>query len=154
LSDYSTMIDFFDEYILHYKELLAFENQKLELIVANNVTELSNCLSKEQALIMKGNSLEKKRISLMNEQGLSDIKFGEIIDNSPKEFSTRLKSSYSELSKYVNEVKRINTNAMEIVNGKLSAVESKLSKTNNDTYDVKGGKKRESNSTSALTKNI
>lgn len=148
------MIDFFDEYILHYKELLAFENQKLELIVANNVTELSNCLSKEQALIMKGNSLEKKRISLMNEQGLSDIKFGEIIDNSPKEFSTRLKSSYSELSKYVNEVKRINTNAMEIVNGKLSAVESKLSKTNNDTYDVKGGKKRESNSTSALTKNI
>jgi len=154
LTNYNTIIDFFDEYISHYKELLSFENKKLELIVENNVSELSTSLSREQALIMKGGSLETKRINLLKNEGLNNAKFQEIIDQAPVEYSTMLSNRFSELSKFVNEVKRINDNSLSIVKNKLSAIDKKLSNNLADTYDINGGKRHSSNGISAVSKNI
>lgn len=152
--DYNLLINFFDEYINHYKELLSFENKKLEYIMSNDVTELSNCLGKEQALIMKGNSLETKRISLLEKQGVKDLKFKDLIEDAPKQYSFKLSNRFNELSKYVMEVKRINDEALGVVKTRLFTIEQKLSKGTNDLYDGKGDKKHTSNMFSSLAKNI
>ena len=154
MRDYNLIINFFDEYINHYRELLSFENVKLNYIITNNVTELSNCLGKEQALIMKGNALESKRISMLEKQGLRDMKFKDIIESSPEQYSNKLSSVFGELSKYVSEVKRINDEALSIVKTRLTTIEKKLSKGKSETYDGKGDKKRSVPIFSSLAKNI
>ena len=103
---------------------------------------------------MKGNSLETKRLNLLKAQGLEDKKFSEIIETSPSEYKARLNSKFDELSKYINEVKRINSSSMEIVKDKLSVIDTKLSKVNTKTYDPKGGAKNSSSTSSSLTKSI
>ncbi len=151
MPDYNTIISFFDEYISHYRELLSFENQKFEYIITNKVSELGNCLSKEQALIMKGNSLETKRVSLLEKEGLAGMKFKELVDSAPEQYAVKIKSRFNELSKYISEVKRINDEAMGLVRSKLAVIESKLPTGN--TYDGKGDRKSTINS-SSLTRNI
>ena len=154
MHNYNTIITFFDEYITHYRELLSFENIKLEMIVSNNVLELSSSLSKEQALIMKGNSLESKRLKLFEKEGFKNIKFQKLIDEAPQEYSSMLNTKFIELSKYINEVKRINDNGLSIVKEKLAKIEAKSSNKTSDTYDGKGGKKHSSAMPSAISKNF
>lgn len=153
MPDYNKIIDFFDECIEHYKELLSFENKKLEYITSNNVDELSNGLGREQALIMKGNSLETKRVEILKKQGVSDIKFKELIESAPDEFSGKLNARYLELLKYINEVKRINGYSLNMVEEKLNYIEERISQ-NNSTYDMSGEKKHAVSSGSAISKNV
>lgn len=152
--DYNNLIKYFDDSITHYKELLIFENQKLDIIISENVIELSHSLSREQALIMQSNALEYRRIEQLKDAGLHGAKFNQIIEDAPKEYTGKLKRRYNELSKYIYEIKRINNHAMQIVKGKLSDVEVKQNKTINDTYDVKGGKQHSLGNSSTLLKNV
>lgn len=154
MPNYNNILKFFDEYISHYRELLSFENEKLNLIATDNISELSTGLSKEQALIMKGSSFETKRMRLMKDEGLSDVKFQAIIDGAPAEYSAKLHTAFNELSKYVTEVKRINDHSLSIVRGKLSAIEARISSTSSDIYDEKGGRKHSIGSLAAVNKNI
>jgi hypothetical protein len=153
MHNYDAIIEFFEQYINHYRELLAFENQKLQYIVSNNVTELSNSFGKEQALIMKSNNLEAKRVSLLKQEGFSEKKFSDMLENCPEEYLPKLSSIFSELSKYIFEVKRINDEAMNIVNAKLSHIEEKLQNNTGEIYDGKGDKKH-TDVSSSLSKNI
>ncbi len=152
--NYKNILIFFDEYIAHYRELLSFENQKLSLLVDNDIKKLNDSLSKEQALVMKGNSLEAKRIKLMKDQGIENISFSEIIDNSPIEYKMKLTESFEALKKYVNETKRINDNAMMTVNNRLSDIDKRLSTKESSTYDEHGGKNLKTSFSSSLSRNI
>ena len=76
--DYFKLVRFFAEYTAHYKEFLEFEFKKLDMINNDKIEELSASLSVEQALIMKANSLENKRLAILGED--KDLTFKEIID--------------------------------------------------------------------------
>ena len=78
MSDYNKIIAFFDEYITHYREFLQFEYLKLDMINNNQIEKLSSSLSTEQALIMKTNSLETKRLKVL--EGTKGNTFAEIAE--------------------------------------------------------------------------
>ena len=153
MPDYNIIISYFDDCINHYKELLAFENQKLGYILENNISELGNCLSREQALIMKGNSLESRREAIFKEQGLSGNTFMEIIQNTPESYKYKLTQKFDELSKYVLQAKKINEEALDIVKKRLNYIENK-SASSTETYDLKGDKKHSSPQMATLKKSI
>lgn len=153
MHNYKLIIEFFEQYINHYIELLDFENKKLGYIISNNVGELSNCLGREQALIMMGNNLEAKRLELLRKESLGDATFGEMIQSAPDEYRNKLQSVFSELSKYVLEVKRINDEAMNVVRVKLNSIENKLSHNSGEIYNGKGGRNHTAMSVS-MTKNV
>ncbi|MFA5658451.1 MAG: flagellar export chaperone FlgN [Oscillospiraceae bacterium] len=154
MTNYNTVLDFFDLCIEHYSELLSFENEKLRLISAENARELGNRLSKEQALIMKGNALEAKRIELMKKEGLEGLRFDAIIENAPDEYNTALSRRRDELTKYINEIKRINGHAMVSVREKLERIEKVKAGMSTDIYDGKGEKKHSASASSSLSKNV
>ncbi len=154
MPDYAKLIEYFDVCICHYAELLDFENEKLRLIASENIIELQNKIPKEQALIMKGNALEAKRIEIMKKEGLDGKRFEQLIENAPDEFKTALIRSRDSLSKYINEIRRINSNAMQTVSTRLSRLEKLRSNLSTDTYDGKGEKKHSVSSSSSLSKNV
>ncbi len=153
MHNYKLIVDFFEQYTKHYIELLDFENKKLKYITSNDVDSLNNCLGKEQALIMMGNNLEAKRRELLKKEGLAESTFGEMIESSPDEYKNKLQSIFSDLSKYVLEVKRINDQAMSVVRVKLNSIENKLSRNTGEIYNDKGGRKHTAMSV-AMTKKV
>ncbi len=151
--DYHKLLAFFDEYILHYTELLRFENDKLKMIVADNIKELEKSIGKEQALIMKTNSYENKRFELIGVQNQKKT-FKEIIEEAPYEFQPRLNDRYNSLTNLVYQIKKINQNAQEIVAQRLTLIEEVKNGSVNSTYNKNGGKKNVGQGSMTLNKDI
>ena len=149
-ADYFKLVRFFNEYIVNYKELLDFEYSKLDMINNDKIEELSRSLSKEQALIMKSNSMEKKRIEILGED--KDLTFKEIIEKAPISCKKRLEGQYEELSACVMKIKELNDLANVIITGRLKRVERMTAEL--DTYDGKGGVKTEHATRSAIMNKV
>lgn len=150
MTDYFKLVRFFNEYVAHYKELLDFEYKKLDMINNDRIEELSNSLSTEQALIMKANSLEARRLKLLEDD--KDITFKEIIEKAPVSCRKRLESQYAELSGYVAKIKELNDLANIIISGRLKRVERKTAEL--DTYNGKGNVKTEHASKSTIMSKV
>ena len=149
MPDYNKIIAFFDEYIAHYKEFLQFEYLKLDMINNNQIEKLSKSLSAEQALIMKTNAYETKRVKLL--EGMTGT-FAEIAANAPEEYSKRLTEQHKELSDIVFRIKELNDTANITVTERLKKIQRKTAEL--DVYDGKGTLKREHASRLAISKNV
>ncbi len=150
MPDYKKIIAFFDEYIAHYREFLEFEYLKLDMINHNQIEKLSKSLSSEQALIMKTNSYETKRVKLL--EGTTGSTFAEIAENAPEEYRERLSAQHKELSEIVFRIKELNDCAKITVTERLKKIQRKTAEL--DVYDGKGTLKREHASRLAISKNV
>ena len=150
MADYKKIIAFFDEYIDHYREFLKFEYSKLDMLNKNQIENLSNALSTEQALIMKTNSLESKRMKLLDDA--IGTTFKEVIENAPDEFKGKLSEQHDELSSLIYKIKEINDIANGIVSKRLKVIQEQTREL--DVYDGKGSVKREHATRAAISKNV
>ncbi|MCH5192562.1 MAG: flagellar export chaperone FlgN [Oscillospiraceae bacterium] len=150
MADYARLIDFFDEYIEHYREFKTFEVSKLDMLNKNQIEQLSSSLSTEQALIMKTNSMETKRMKLL--EGVEGTNFTEVIDKAPAEFKGRLSEQHEELSYLIYKIKELNDIANGIVSKRLKFIQNKTAEL--DVYDGKGSVKREHATKAAILKNV
>lgn len=148
--DYQKLLNFFDEYISHYRELLRFETEKLRLIAEDDLKGLENCIGREQALVMKTNAFEKKRLELMPKEKT----FKAIIDEAPIEFKAQLEARYLDLSKAVLKVKEINDSAKDVITKKLAFIEKAINGTSSQTYDKSGAKSASKGVFASLDKDV
>ena len=150
MPDYNKIVAFFDEYIVHYREFLSFEYSKLDMINKGEIEKLSNALSSEQALIMKTNSYEAKRMKLL--EGMSDTRFDQLVKTAPAEFRDRLSDQHIEMSRLVFKIKELNDTASIVISERLKKIQKKTAEL--DVYDGKGSLKREHSSKAAISKNV
>lgn len=150
MPDYKKITAFFDEYIEHYRVFLKFELAKASMISHGNIEQLSNSLPTEQALIMKTNVLENKRMKLV--EGAPGNTFAELAENAPEEYRERLKAQHKELSELLYKIKEINDAANEIVSERLKKIQRRTEELN--VYDEKGSVKREHTTKAAILKNV
>lgn len=149
MPDYKAIIIFFDEYIVHYKSFLKFEFAKADMINKGAVEQLSDALTTEQALIMKTNALEAKRMKLVD--GCGDT-FDKLIEGAPSEYRDKLRSQHKELSDIIYKIKELNDNAGVIVSERLKKIQQRTAEL--DVYDGKGALKREHATRSAISRNV
>lgn len=135
--DYPQIIAFFDEYNEHYRTFLKFEYSKMNMINKGEIEQLTQSLSKEQAFIMKSNTLEAKRISLMG----NNITFAELISGTPDEYRAALEERYTALSEMIYKIKEINDTANIIVTERLKKIRERSGSVS--TYDGHGGVRKE-----------
>ena len=150
MPDYNKIVSFFDEYIAHYRDFLKFEYSKADMINKGEIEQLSNALSVEQALIMKTNSYESKRLKLL--EGVEGKNFAEIAENAPEQYRQRLTDQHRELSEVVFKIKELNDMANIIISERLKKIQKKTAEL--DVYDGKGTLKREHASKAAISKNV
>ncbi|MBQ8786260.1 MAG: flagellar export chaperone FlgN [Oscillospiraceae bacterium] len=150
MPDYNKIIAFFDEYITHYREFLQFEYLKMDMINHNQIEKLSTSLSTEQALIMKTNVYETKRLKVL--EGTTGSTFAEIAQNAPEEYREKLTAQHKELSEIVFRIKELNDSAKITVTERLKKIQRRTAEL--DVYDGKGTVKREHASRLAISKNV
>lgn len=148
--NYDELITFINECNEHYREILNFETKKLALVTADDVEAIYNMINQEQVYVMKSNAFEKKRFQILTDE--KDKSFSQIIDEAPENYKRRLRNGHRELSRLVLQIKKVNTDAQEIVAHRLSVMSSvKNGFVNSYTND---GTMKRSDTVSLLNKDI
>lgn len=137
-----TVNNFLEEYCNYYRKLILFLHKKQSKILADDLTWLMDSLTDEQALVMEGSSLEQKRLQLFKATGIENYTTEKLVEQAPEKFSAKLKTTTTQFTNLVNEVKRINTLTTELVEKKLSGQQEFVKKAGilnrPQTYNVSG----------------
>lgn len=135
--------EFLEVYDNHFKELRMFLLTKQNKVTGDDLVWLLESLNEEQRLIMRGNSLEAKRIALFEKHGLKDYKSAMLIDESPDEYKGKLKLLLDSISGSVDFIKETNEDVLDLIEKKLEVQAELLNETKitgSDTYNNTGAK--------------
>ena len=119
------LISFLDNYNCHFEALADFLSEKQNRILVDDLKWLEEALVDEQSFIMKGNSLEEKRLELFEQAGLKDKKLSQLPECFPPEYAGVLKLQSDRLTKSIEAIKRLNATSKDLVERKLK-VQAKL----------------------------
>lgn len=113
------IVDFFDAYSQHFKELRMFITKKQDKVAGDDLTWLLDSLNEEQRLIMRGNSLEAKRLALFNSLGYKDYNSVMITDECPDEFKGKLRVFLDSINDDIYFIKNTNEDILDLIEKKL-----------------------------------
>ena len=116
------IIAFLDGYNRHFQELILFLVQKESRILGDDLIWLSDSLVREQELIMRGDSIENKRNALFERLDIKNITSNVLIDICPEERKALMKMQCKSLENSVLRIKKLNDNALDLVDRKLTVL--------------------------------
>lgn len=136
------IVKFLENYNAHFTELFSFLTEKKCKVVDDDLCWLLESLVTEQKLIMRGNSLEAKRLVLFDELGVAGIHSAELIEQCPDELKGQMKLQVNAMEKTIGEIKMLNSEVLDLVDRKLSLQQEIVNKTSDasETYTGKGTK--------------
>ena len=151
MEDYNSLLIFFKQYNEHYRDFLAFELKKMKLVAEDDIQGLTDSIKTEQALIMKTNAFETKRLKILSGVGGQNKRFSDIIDEAPEDKKDALRAEFKELSRLVLEIKKVNDNVRLIVTERMKKFETP---SESDTYNVNGGKNHSEGAVHTMAKSV
>ena len=116
-----TIIAFLDQYNAHFEKLADFLAKKQNRILLDDLNWLEDALVEEQSYIMKGNSLESKRLALFEQCGIGGKKFAELPDVFPEDYRGELNRQSERLNDSIAKIKRLCEVSSDIVQRKMQA---------------------------------
>lgn len=118
-------LEFFDIYNKHFEKLADFLAVKQNKILLDDLNWLESALQEEQKYIMKGNSLEEKRLALFERAGLGEITLKQLMEMFPDELKGNMQLESDRLEKSIGTIKRLSETSDSIVRRKLE-IQAKL----------------------------
>lgn len=118
-------LEFFDIYNRHFESFAGFLAVKQNKILLDDLNWLEGALQEEQKYIMKGNSLEEKRLALFERAGLGEITMKQLMEMFPDELKGALRLESDRLEKSIDTIKRLSETSDSIVRRKME-IQAKL----------------------------
>jgi len=137
------ILEFLEKYDEHFKELRSFINEKQEKVAGDDLVWLLDSLNTEQKFVMRGNSLEARRLALFEDCGIKEYDSKKLIDECPNEIKGKMRLIVNSIDDSVSYIKETNKNVLEMARRKLEAQASILNDSliaGSDTYNNSGSK--------------
>lgn len=137
------VLEFLEKYDEHFRELRAFVNEKQEKTAGDDLVWLLDSLNTEQKFVMRGNSLEAKRVLIFEEHGLKESDSRELLEICPEELRGRMRLTVESIEDSVHYIRETNRNVLEMARRKLEAQAELLEDSliaGSDTYNNSGSK--------------
>lgn len=135
--DHQKLVHFFDEYTSFYESMVNEENNKLKILLSNDLKSIEENILVQQVNAKRMENMENRRIALFDSMKLGQYSFRQIIDL--MEDKTVLQTYYTRINHAIQQIKYMNQKSMELIRLNLKTVETK--KTNTDYgYDMKGAR--------------
>gem|GEM_PF-146353 len=144
--DYKTaseVLEFLEKYSEHFKELRTFINEKQEKVAGDDLVWLLDSLTEEQRFVMRGNSLEAKRLLIFEEAGVKGFDSEKLVEACPDEIKGRMKLAVNTIDETVHYIKETNKGILEMSRRKLEVQAELLHDSliaGNNTYSNTGEK--------------
>lgn len=115
------------------RDLIAFfdENQQLEELKLkaaeeNRPTAIEDCMTKEQAVILRLRGLDKKREEIQKKLGWEGKSFRQILELLPEEERAKYRGLFEDLSARVKLFQSANESALEIISLNLRQIQNTI----------------------------
>lgn len=122
------IVSYFGRLLDFYREFLALEQNKLEVLKQGALDRLDECMKKEQASVLKARGLEQERLSFMKQTPNPKAAFRELIPLFPAKDQEKLQSLYEELSSILIKIKELNRESSRIAEQKLHTASTLIDK--------------------------
>ena len=135
------LIQFMEKYNRAYRNTVSFLTQKLAKVMADDLVWLLDSVETEQALVMKIRSEENARLALFAELEIADKKADELYNEAPGERRQKIAALTDELTGYIADIKRLNSDVVETVERKIAVQEELMHKSGiapTETYNGYG----------------
>lgn len=128
------LIDVLEKENTEYEELLALSTEKTSYIVKGDVESLQKLVEKEQLIVGRVNSLEKKRSEVANDiSNVLNIPETEltvrrliVLLKEQVEEKTKLENIYTKLRRTLDNIARINKSNSQLIQESLDMIEFEL----------------------------
>jgi hypothetical protein len=135
------LIDFLNGYNNHFQEMQSFLSLKLQKVMEDDLTWLTESLKTEQKLVMKGNNIEDNRLKFLKEKGMEGWNSEKILEAVPENLKGRMTLEIDTMRKHIQRIKQLSDDILDIVERKLQ-IQAKLMKDKGilpgDTYNNSG----------------
>lgn len=91
------LLSLFDNLTAHLRQLTELAKRKTMVVRKNDLLELDKILKEEQAQALSLRGLEQKRVALLQELGLQDVRLVDLPSKAPAELRQRAKESVEAL---------------------------------------------------------
>lgn len=95
-----------------FEEYLPLEQKKLKAVQEDNIAVVEECMTQEQALILKLRGLDQKRINAQKELGWEGKNFRQIVDSVPQDERQEIQELLDNLDNAMTVFHDTNKNAM------------------------------------------
>lgn len=127
------------EMIALFNEYLPLEEKKLKAVTENDLVALEDCMTQEQAVVLKLRGLEKKREDAQHANGWEGKRFREIIGLVPEGQRAGFQQLFEELERSIGLFQSANSSAMDTININLRQIGKAIkSKDLNGAYNQEG----------------
>ena len=129
------LLDVLGRLDLVYKEVVPLLKQKKQALIGLKLDELKGIIAKEESLTQKIEQLEKQRLEILNQMAQqnpninADVKMQDLFSQAPnKIISQRLDLFHKNLSKHIEEVKKISEENNVLATAALDATKFHLNR--------------------------
>ncbi|MDR0197150.1 MAG: flagellar protein FlgN [Oscillospiraceae bacterium] len=133
--------DFLGAYNGHFTEMCSFLAEKQNKVLADDLVWLHDSLNEEQRLVMRGNSIEGKRVEMLERLGFGGYTSSKLIEEAPEEYKGRLRLECVNVEHSIDRIKALNADILEAIEKKMAAAEDFLrgkGMQGTDVYDEAG----------------
>lgn len=132
--NYERFRDFMIEYTDHFDSMVIQEQEKLNALLSYELKRIEHAIAAQQASSMQLANLEKKRIKMQADDGMSELSFREIIATVDGDRRFELQALFDRMQRSIDEVKRYNAEAMDFVKSNVAVVNAGITEKKGDTY--------------------
>ncbi len=127
-----------EEMISLFKQFTGIEQMKLKAATENRVATVEECMTKEQALVLKLKGLEQEREKYQKEAGYGGMKFREILAAVSDEEREILYPLFDGLSRQIQMFQEVNEDAEKVMSNNLRMIKKALDRKEGGIYSEKG----------------
>lgn len=136
-------IGIIEELITLFHDLEQVEKDKIAAAAKNRVTFVEECMTKEQAAILKLRGLDKNREACQEQMGFKDMTFSQILDHVSEEERDRLTPLFERLTNQLHLFQDASDAAKKIIELNLYKINSAITKQQESiSYSEKGTAKK------------
>ncbi len=132
-----------EQLISVFSQLTKIEQVKLDAAAGNHVGTVEDCVTQQQALLLKLRGLEQSRERAQKKAGYEGMQFRQILEKAPDNEREKLFGLFDSLSREIQMFQEVNDGANEIIRTNLHVIDKALRTKTGKTYNGEG--KSESN---------
>lgn len=145
--DAQQLLDMLEKHLNFYEEYLKFLQSKLEIMANNKLEELDNYVKEEEVFYLRVKGIERERIQYLEELGVQDKSFREIIPLFPDNLQKEVLKVFSVFSDTLLDIKATNLQCKSMAELRLHRIQSaintlehnrNLSKDSGEKQDLRG----------------
>lgn len=128
--------EFLEEYTSFLEEMARSHEEKLAAILSHDLNRLEHFISAQQAMTMRLDGLEGRRVRIQEELGCANRTLSQIIDGAPVPRKKRLQDIRKRMEAAVRDIKFYNGKALEAAKTNLKLIDDLAVGNEDARYDA------------------